>query len=543
MTRLSSPIQSMKEHYTVVVVGYVAVPGGTQWARQQWKDFEARRAVKAREQQKRDAAAKRIEAFRKVLPALAAMKLPADLPVYTEDGIEADRVVIQRITAARLIPTIATIVRVAYSRSIRNVCHDSQSSDPMPMRDPRVLRTLLTLLGVVFGVAAVVAMVSIGEGAQQEILSAIERMGATSIHVEAKQIPDSQLGDMVKDSVGLSRADARALATTVPGVVHVAWRKRHTLSVTDLPIPAQDVHVFGVSAQIFATHNLRVGKGRPLLEPDHAGLHRSAVIGAELARKAFGDESAIHELIRLDDAYFRVVGVLADTAAPQQGRRLGGAAAKEESGGGVQWQSYGDAVLVPFDTMRNELAPATIYNEVDTISLQLPTTEQTLPGKAVVTAALTRLHGGRRDFDVIAPEEILRQKQAAQAVLNLVLIAIAAISLIVGGIGVMNIMLANIMERVSEIGLRRAVGARKRDIRNQFLLESVIICGVGGLVGIVLGFAISVGVSLIVGLPVAFAWESMILSFAISFVVGVTFGLWPAVRAANVNPIEALRGE
>jgi len=403
------------------------------------------------------------------------------------------------------------------------------------------LRTLLTLLGVVFGVAAVVAMVSIGEGAQREILATIERMGATSIHVQAKPLPDSQLGDIVKDSVGLTRADARAIRTTIPGVERVAWRKRHDLGVTDLPVPAQDLDVFGVSPDIFHAHNLHVARGRPLLSPDHERLQRVAVVGGDLAATAFGGLPALGRRIRLDDAYFQVVGVLAvrdalDSTTADEPKDAG-------TGSSFDWQAYDRAILVPHETMLNELAPAPIYGEVDTISVQVPTTEQTLPGKQAVAALLDELHGGRRDFDVIAPEEILRQKQATQAVLNMVLIAIAAISLIVGGIGVMNIMLANIMERVSEIGLRRAVGARRRDIRNQFLLESTIVCVVGGLLGIALGFGISLVVAMSVGLPIAFAWESMVLSFGISLLVGVTFGLWPAVRAANVNPIEALRGE
>lgn len=402
------------------------------------------------------------------------------------------------------------------------------------------LRTMLTLLGVVFGVAAVVAMVSIGEGAQREILATIEKMGATSIHVHAKPVSGNKLGDVVKDSLGLSRADARAIAATVPDVQRVAWRKRHDLAVTDLPVSAQDIHVFGISPEIFSTHNLAVSSGRALLRADHQRLQRAAVLGSEVARTAFGTEDPVGKVIRLDYAYFEVVGVLQHRSAVT----VDDSDDDDKAGaGGLEWQDYANSVLVPHETMLVELAEAPIYGEVDTISVQVPTTEQTLSGKQSIVALVTDLHGGRRDFDVVAPEEILRQKQSTQAVLNMVLVAIAAISLVVGGIGVMNIMLANIMERVSEIGLRRAVGARRRDIRNQFLLESVIICVIGGLLGVALGFSISWVVSLTVGLPIAFAWESMLVSFGISMLVGVTFGLMPAVRAANVNPIEALRGE
>ena len=418
------------------------------------------------------------------------------------------------------------------------------------------LRTLLTLLGVVFGVAAVVAMVSIGEGAQRQIVATIEAMGATSVHVHARDVPENKLGDLIRDSVGLSRADARALAAAIPQAEQVAWRKRHPLGVTDLPLAPQEIHVFGVSPGIFATHNLRVGRGRSLHPVDHRMLQRAAVIGWELADAAFPDGQAVGQTIRLEDAYFHVVGVLDHGGAPRargeggEGDAAGGAvrgpvAGQGQSGAGqgLGLTGYARSVLIPHETMLVELAPAPIYGEIDTISVQVGSTEQTLPAKDAVVRLLEDLHGGRRDFDVVAPEEVLRQKEATQAVFNMVLIAIAAISLVVGGIGVMNIMLANIMERVSEIGLRRALGARRRDIRNQFLFEAVIICVIGGLVGIALGFTVSWIVSKMVGLPIAFAWESMIVSFGISLLIGVVFGLMPALRAANVNPIEALRGD
>lgn len=398
------------------------------------------------------------------------------------------------------------------------------------------LRTFLTLLGVVFGVAAVVAMVSIGEGAQRQILATIEAMGATSVHVQARPVQQNKLGDLVKDSVGLSRQDARAIAQSLPNAELVAWRKRHDLAVTDLPVAPQDMDVFGVSRHLFETHNLVIDRGRRFTPFDHQRVQRVAVIGDELATEAFAGGSVVGRTIRLDYAYFRIVGVL-------RGRDVDETGESEAGGGAVAQQDYGRAILVPHRTMLAELTPAPIYSELDTISVKVPTTEETLPTKRAVAALLEELHGGRQDFDVVAPEEILRQKQETQAVFNMVLIAIAAISLIVGGIGVMNIMLANIMERVSEIGLRRAVGARRRDIRNQFLLEAVIICVIGGLAGVALGFAISWGVSMTVGLPVAFAWESMVISFGISLFVGVVFGLMPAIRAANVNPISALRGE
>jgi putative ABC transport system permease protein len=232
----------------------------------------------------------------------------------------------------------------------------------------------------------------------------------------------------------------------------------------------------------------------------------------------------------LEYAYFEVVGILKSI----------------RSGGGnlpIDFSLYNDAILLPFCTALEELHPAKGYAELDQVSLRVPKISDTLNTKKILGPTIKALHGGVDDFEIVAPEEILEKRQAAQSIMNVVLTAIAAISLIVGGIGVMNIMLANIMERIAEIGLRRAIGARKKDIRNQFLLESVIICFIGGCIGIVLGLLISFVVAHLASFPIAFAWESMALAFVISVGVGLIFGMVPAMRAAQVNPIEALQRE
>ena len=411
---------------------------------------------------------------------------------------------------------------------------------------------MLTLLGVVFGVGAVVAMMSIGEGAQRQILAQIEAMGATSVHVRARDVPDTELTALINDSVGLSRSDVQAIQSTLPDVQKIAYRARHELGVTDLAVSSHEVQVLGVSEDLLDVHALSIAKGRALTAVDHERGLRAAVIGDELARKAFPN-GAMNQVFRLEYSYFVVVGVLAPSGAgaseggstqPDELFGGGGDEKKESaSSGSFDSQVYDNAVLLPFETMVGELAPAKTFHELDMISVKVESTDQTLETKNLLERLLGRLHKGASDFDIIAPEEILRQKQATQAVFNAVLISIAAISLIVGGIGVMNIMLANIMERISEIGLRRAIGARRRDIRNQFLLESVSICSVGGILGVLLGLGASWVVSVTIGLPMAFAWESTALSFIISLLVGVTFGLMPAIRAANVNPIDALRGD
>ena len=390
---------------------------------------------------------------------------------------------------------------------------------------------MLTLLGVVFGVASVVAMVSIGEGAQREILAGIEAMGARNVHVQSKEVAAADLSEVIDDSLGLSRADVEAIRQVVPGLLEIGFRATHALKVSSLPGPAPDLRVLGVSERLPALHKLEVREGRGLLPADHWEMSRVVVLGPKLADESFPGASAVGQQIRLDYTWFEVVGVLS-------GRQ---SAAKADLP--VDPGLYDRAVLMPYDTLTTTLAPPRLYAELDLVTLEVATLADTLPAKGAIEAVLAPLHGKVDDFRIVAPEELLRQRKAAQSVLNTVLVCIAAISLVVGGIGVMNIMLANIMERVPEIGLRRAVGATRADIRRQFLMEALVICCLGGVAGILLGLAIAFAAASVASLPVAFAWESMILSFAISLLVGLVFGLMPAVRAANINPIEALRND
>ena len=392
------------------------------------------------------------------------------------------------------------------------------------------LRTGLTLLGMVFGVGSVVAMVSIGEGAQQEILRTIEAMGATNTHVRARPVDESELTEVVNDSSGLCRADVTALVEMIPGVSEVAYLSKLRLGVTNLKVPPHGIELFAVNRQLMDVHGLELSSGRGFGDIDFTNQRRVVVLGAELAERAFPESNPLGEQIRLQYAWFEVIGVMEKR----------GALDKDAP---INPDVFNNAVLVPFETASAELRPPRAYSELDLVSLKLPDTEGTLVAKQIAIPTLRRRHGGVEDFEVIAPEEILQQKKGAQSVLNIVLISIAAISLVVGGIGVMNIMLANIMERIHEIGLRRAIGARKRDIRNQFLLEAVIICFVGGVIGIVLGNVLSFSVASLFDLPIAFAWESMLIAFGISVAVGIIFGIVPAIRAANVNPIEALQRE
>ena len=390
------------------------------------------------------------------------------------------------------------------------------------------LRTSLALLGMVLGVGSVVGMMSIGEGAQREIVSGIEALGGNVVHVKAKDIPSERIGELVNESRGLSREDLRGLRATFADLGRDAYARISPLGVSDLPSTVYNTQIVAASPSLFDLHRLDVQSGRRLLDVDNLAGRRVCVLEDDVARMAFG-ASSIGRKVRLGYAWFEVVGVLRHKDAVRDVPLDPGL--------------YNNAVLVPFDTALEELAPADAYKEIDVLSLEVGSIEQTLDAKRRIGPVLRALHRGVDDVDIVAPEEILQQKRATQGILNIVLISIAAISLLVGGIGVMNIMLANIMERISEIGLRRAIGASRADIRDQFLVEAVIICFAGGAFGVVFGFVIAAVVGFFFDLQVAFAWEATLIAFALSVVVGLVFGLWPALRASRIHPVEALQHE
>ncbi len=390
------------------------------------------------------------------------------------------------------------------------------------------LRTALALLGMVLGVSSVVGMVSIGEGAQREILASIEALGGDVVHVKAKDVPDEKVGEIVNDSRGLNRNDLSAVRSAVGGAAETGYARWSALGVTDLPVSTYNVKLVAVEPTLFDIHRLKVRTGRRLLALDDVYGRRVAVLGSDVAERAFPG-GALGKRIRIGYAYFEVVGTL-------EPKRAGADLPLDP-------ESYNRAVVVPFNTAVEEVAPPDTYKEIDVLSAKVGGLAETLAAKRALGPVLRALHGGIEDFEIIAPEEILEKKRATQAILNVVLTSIAAISLLVGGIGVMNIMLANIMERITEIGLRRAVGASKKDIRDQFLVESVIICFVGGTIGVVLGYAVSFAVGWAFHLTVAFAWMAMVFAFSLSVGVGLVFGIWPAMRASRVNPVVALQRE
>jgi putative ABC transport system permease protein len=398
----------------------------------------------------------------------------------------------------------------------------------------RKLRALLTMLGIIFGVAAVVSMLSIGAGAQQQVLAFIEQLGVHNLIVEAKEIADSQeLQRIRKISPGLSFKDLRVIRANVPSLASSAPRKRFSPATT-LPKPRQNIpDVYGVGPEYQSIAGLRLVAGRFIGKDDNDRRAPVCVLGEGAKANLFPQRQAVGEYLKVNEQWLRVIGIL----GPQL--TLG----SELSG--IKAQDLNALIYVPIDSMiyRFEARGRSLADEIDGIFLQLSPTADSSVVADVVRGILNASHRDAGDFSLIVPAELLAQQKQTQRIFEMVMVAIASISLLVGGIGIMNIMLASILERTHEIGVRRAVGARKRDILRQFLVEAVLISFAGGLLGVGCGFGLSRLVAVMAGWSTIVTLNSILLAFLVSVTVGLIFGIYPAAKAARLDPVEALRYE
>ncbi|MEJ2076958.1 MAG: ABC transporter permease [Acidobacteriota bacterium] len=393
------------------------------------------------------------------------------------------------------------------------------------------LRTSLTMLGMIFGVAAVLAMLSIGAGAQQEALSVIQQMGLRNILVRAKQFDADQLLVIRQDSPGLSLRDAEALQRALPpGTLVVAKKELKTYQIAS-DYGRADSRVLGVPATYPSAVSLSVVQGGFLLPIDEELRHQVCVLGTTARRKLFGLNPAIGEQIKINQEWFTVIGELADQQISN----------KEFQG--IKVENSNNDIYIPLRTMLDKFEPDPVADELDEIVIQLPTVDKISESAALISGMMGSMHNQIDDFTLIVPEKLLEQSRQTQKIFNIVMGAIASISLLVGGIGIMNIMLASVLERTNEIGLRRALGARRRDISRQFILEAITISLSGALMGIALGFGIARGVSAYSGWSTIVTPISVILGVGVSVSVGLIFGIFPARKASLVSPIEALRYE
>ena len=395
----------------------------------------------------------------------------------------------------------------------------------------RKLRTLLTLLGMIFGVGAIVAMQGVGEGSRREALKLVQSLGLHNLIVEAKP----QFGDALKEvrlrSLGLTVADARAALDVVPSAERYAAEKRVKHWAEFSSEGQAKAEVSGVSQNYFALASLQVVAGRALSAHDGATLAAVAVLGHQAAQELFPDGRALGRLFKVDHVWLRVVGVLAD-------RDLG-----KDKFEGVALDADGNSIFMPLTTAWARFRFPPMTDQVDRFLLQVKNPAGLMTGAGVLGALLDQRHAGVADYRLIVPQQLYRQSQKTQHIFSVVMGSIAGVSLLVGGIGIMNIMLASVLERRREIGLLRAIGARRKDIVQRFLREALILCTVGALIGVVFGTALAYTIAAYAGWRVAWAPSNVLVSVLACVLIGVAFSIYPARQAAGLDPIAAMRDE
>jgi putative ABC transport system permease protein len=436
------------------------------------------------------------------------------------------------------------------------------------------LKSILTALGIIFGVAAVIAMLAIGKGAKQEIMDQMKMVGVNNILINPV-IPDksssSEEGEkqQKKFSRGLSMLDVEAISETLPSVKRIS--PEISFNSTAMMNGAKyTAKLVGVSNDYFDLYNLPLVAGAFFNDYQEENGIQVCIIGANIRAKFFSQIDPIGQYIKFNGIWLKVIGVLQKTNVSLTGF--------EEKGVNV----YNDNIYIPIETMllryqnraliNTKLASEatnlqffggggmmmsrvvsgssdaassseTNYNQLDRIVVQVSETEQLQPTTEILSRMLTRRHSGVKDFELTVPELLLKQQQRTKDIFNIVLGAIASISLIVGGIGIMNIMFASVMERIKEIGTRMAIGAKKMDIVVQFLSEAVLISVSGGFIGIFFGVVMAKLIEQIAGIMTIVSFFSVFIAFGVSAAVGVIFGYSPAKRASEKDPIESLRYE
>jgi putative ABC transport system permease protein len=405
------------------------------------------------------------------------------------------------------------------------------------------LRSFLTVLGIVFGVSAVIAMLSIGEGAKQESLEQIALMGMNNIIIRNKTETNNPLE---KSDNRISLKDMQAIKSICPYVEKVTPQVERRVMV-QYRDNTDEVLVIGTDENYLSIFNHALLKGRFINSEEVALSANVVVIGSGIKDKLFRFEDPIGKQIKVKDIWFNVIGVLEPKLM----------SAKKVEGLDVNNQNY--EVIVPINSVINRISvrdpnannrrrrrdPTRYIDKVsiDQMAIKIINAEDIAESSSLINRILLRRHNNVPNFQIVIPEELLRQSQQTQRIFNVVMGAIAGISLLVGGIGIMNIMLASVLERTKEIGVRRAMGATKNDILLQFLIEAVALSIIGGLIGLVLGFGMTKLISSYAGWRTLVNSWSIVLSIGVSLITGLIFGIYPAKNAAEKEPIDALRYE
>jgi putative ABC transport system permease protein len=396
------------------------------------------------------------------------------------------------------------------------------------------LRTMLTMLGMIFGVAAVVSMLSIGAGARQKVMALIEQMGVHNLIVEAKETTEWQAHQKIrKISPGLTFQDYRVIRDDVGDVLEGTPRKRMVPTKT-IPKSQQDPPtIYGINPVYLKIAGLHILQGRFFTDDEQTRAAPVCVLGAAARSNLFGSADPVGQYVKTNETWFRVIGV----ASPQLSSQTEVAGMPSQDANNIMYVPLNSAILRLEDSYSGQ------RDEIDGIYLNIRDSADMGSVAQLVRAILDSSHHSAGDFSVIVPAELLAEQKRTERLFNAVMVAIASISLLVGGIGIMNIMLASILERTREIGVRRAVGARQSDIIRQFVVEATLISFVGGSFGILFGFAMSRLIALLAGWSTIVTAPSILLAFIVSITVGLVFGIYPAVKAARLDPVEAIRYE
>jgi putative ABC transport system permease protein len=431
------------------------------------------------------------------------------------------------------------------------------------------VRSLLTALGIIFGVAAVISMLAIGSGAQQEILEQIRLVGVNNIVIkpiveQEEEKIEEQVGQREKKkfSPGLTVRDVSSIENTIPGISKISPEILIDTYVIREGL-RRSAKLVGVAPAYFDIYNFDLAEGQIFNEEQLKLGSAVCIVGYSIKSKFFPTENPIGKSIKVGQHWLKIVGMLNE--------RLVSATSISKLG----IRDFNMDIYVPLqsvliryknrdkitaeqlriESMRSQgnvwgteasdedAAEKKNYHQLDRLVIQVDATHRLSPTAEIISRLLERKHYGVVDYEIEIPELLLKQQQRTNDIFNYVLGAIAGISLLVGGIGIMNIMLASVLERIKEIGLRLSIGAKKSDVVQQFLFEAIMISVSGGIIGVILGITMAYIVSEFAGIPTIITFTSIILSFGVAATVGLIFGIAPARRAASQDPITSLRYE
>ncbi|MBI2834130.1 MAG: ABC transporter permease [Acidobacteria bacterium] len=388
------------------------------------------------------------------------------------------------------------------------------------------LRTALSVLGIVFGVGTVIAVRSVSEGARFEVLKEVESLGLNNLVVRDR----APLVGQAPVTAGLTLADADHVRRLIPEIVAAATIVQRFPQLSG-PVRSTNALVIGANSSYFDVLNLGTDRGRALVPLDDRSTARVCVLGQTLGSTLFGYRDPVGEKIQIGRETYSVVGILRSRGRDARGI------------GALPARNLNAAAIVSLAGLLGRPVEADRYQRVEELWLQVADGDRVGLLGRVVEHTMSRLHDGRRDVEVIVPRELLEQRYRLQRAFIVVVGSLGVLALLIGGIGIMNIMLASVLERTREIGLRRTVGATRRAITLQFLSETLIISLSGGIVGLVAGVAAVFAISGYAGWSTRVSGTTVILAVATAFLVGLVFGIYPAFRAARLDPIEAVRYE